>query len=201
MKWLVSKRKQSLKQRNLRPKTETVHNQKFDEATGQIYTEKTASIQSSDDRDWPWQTPMVAMSDIRDSVDYYEYLKAWEMGRSVENLGGYQSYLDALKNFRVIGFKGARTLQNSAIECILKNIEDITFEVIECLPRHIVRRVWRAVNQRSVIFSICFTQMYHIQPFSLISGLGNNIPTVDACHRSIHGRSFRKSSMRVTRQH
>lgn len=158
MKWLIPKRKKGLQNRNLRPEPEFVHNQKFDESTGQIYTEKTASIQISDDRDWPWQTPVVAMSDIRDTVDYYEYLKAVEMGRSVESLGEYQAYLDRLQSFRVIGFRGARTLQNSAIECILENIEDITLEVIQCLPRHIVRRVWHAVNQRSVAFSVCFVK-------------------------------------------
>lgn len=54
------------------------------------------------------------------------------------------------------GPPGSRSLQEASIECILQNIQHITLEGIECLPEHIVRRVWDAVSKRSVGVTPCF---------------------------------------------
>jgi hypothetical protein len=148
MRWLLPKRKLGMKKSNSSPTTAPVHNQKFNEATGQVYTEKTASIQSSDDQNWTRQPRSIVEADYRDDDDYREYAEAWEKSRSVGKLAEFQKYLDGVRNSRAKGFIGARSLQDSAIECILGNISDITLEGIECLPMQIVRRVWREVNKR-----------------------------------------------------
>ena len=152
MKWLLPRRKAGLRQSNIGPRIESVHDQKFDEATGQIYTEETASIRTSDDRDWTRLAPRIAKPLTQDRGDYNEYLRVRETGSSVSSLADYEAYLDRLETFKVLGVKGARSLQTSAIECILENISDVTLEGIECLPRHIIRRVWHAAsNKRSII--------------------------------------------------
>jgi hypothetical protein len=80
--------------------------------------------------------------------EYDEYVT--RMGGGREDSDEEQKPLHGLKNPRTRGFKGARSLQNAAIECILQNISDITLEGIECLPISIVRRLWDAINKRSV---------------------------------------------------
>ncbi|KAH8661435.1 hypothetical protein BGZ60DRAFT_381263 [Tricladium varicosporioides] len=56
-----------------------------------------------------------------------------------------------MKNSRVRGFRGSRSLQDTAIECILNNISDVTFEGMQCLPDQMVRRIWHAVNKRCLL--------------------------------------------------
>src|SRR3954447_6832738 len=125
--------------------------QKFDESTGQIYTEKIAAVQTTDDRNWARKGHLVAGPSYRDDVLYTDYLKEWEKGTTArQDLGDYRKYIDEVTNSRVKRLKGARSLQDSAIECILKNISDITLEGIQCLPHQIVRQIWYAVKKRLV---------------------------------------------------
>lgn len=123
-------------------------NQKFDESTGQIYSEIIAPIQSSDDQGWHYRSRIVVGPSYRDNHLYEKYLRKWGKTQHPATLGEYQRYLDGFKNSQAIGSRGARSLQDAAIECILQNISDITLEGIACLPIHIVRRLWHAVNQR-----------------------------------------------------
>jgi hypothetical protein len=123
-------------------------NQKFDESTGQVYSETTAAIQSSDDQGWDRISRVVRGPSYRDDQLYEEYVKNWDKSKAPENLGEYQRYLDGVKNSKVRGLKGARSLQDAAIECLLQNISEITLEAIECLPNQIVRQLWHAINQR-----------------------------------------------------
>ncbi|KAH7369962.1 hypothetical protein BKA65DRAFT_387802 [Rhexocercosporidium sp. MPI-PUGE-AT-0058] len=44
--------------------------------------------------------------------------------------------------------KGARSLQNAAIETIIENVMDLTSEGVDCLPRKLVLRIWDLVNER-----------------------------------------------------
>jgi hypothetical protein len=86
--------------------------------------------------------------------EYDQYLEeARKRQKGKEDLCDFQEYLDGLKNSRVRGFEGARSLEDVAIEVLLQNIADITLEGIECLPQPIVRRIWHAVNKRCLI---CF---------------------------------------------
>jgi hypothetical protein len=156
MKWLLaqaqSKRKRLLKLRTPRTSTRTPEttpsgNQKFDEATGQVYTETTAAIQTANDLDWTRQTVVAIGPDWRDQEEL-ALIDAWKSGQSEENLGGFHGYSDSVRNSRIIGFRGARSLQDVAVETILQNITDITLEGMECLPIQLVRRIWHAVNKR-----------------------------------------------------
>lgn len=149
MKWLLPRRRKTLRETRAEYRVPR-GNQKFDESTGQIYTESIAAIQTTDDRNWARKGRLVARPSYRDNVLYADYVKAWGKGTTGQDLGEYRQYLDELKNSRSKGLKGARSLQDSAIECILENISDVTLEGIQCLPHQIVRQVWYAVNKRLV---------------------------------------------------
>ena len=155
MKWLVPKRNRITGWRgtgNERSDITGWNSAKFDESTGQIYLETTAAIRTSDDLSWARECRLVKTADYRDDLDYDDYVERLEEGRA--DLERYQIRLDGLKNARLRGFKGARSLQDAAIECVLQNISDITLEGIECLPLPIVRRIWLAVNRRSAFLHI-----------------------------------------------
>jgi len=145
------------------PKT-PVRTQKFDENSGQIYNETTVAIRSGDDRGWDRTGRVVVGPSYRDTGDYEVYLRNWRANKDTGDIDDYRNYMDSVKNSKVRGLRGARSLQDAAIECILQNISDITLEGIECLPVQIVRRVWHAVNKRQVyrisltqiVFKFCF---------------------------------------------
>jgi hypothetical protein len=158
MKWLLPKRNRrtgSSGTGNERSDITRWNSAKFDESTGQMYLETTAAIRTSDDLSWARDCRLVKTADYRDDQEYNDFERL-EEGRA--DLERYQMRLDGLKNARVRGFKGARLLQDAAIECVLRNISDITLEGIECLPLPIVRRIWLAVNRRSG-FSIYFPNL------------------------------------------
>jgi hypothetical protein len=117
-------------------------NQKFDEATGQVYTETTASIQSADDRDWTRRTLGPSWRDSEDELQLTH--------SSQEGLKDYREYLHSVKSPKARRFKGVRSLQATSFEIVLQHISDITLEGLECLPVQVVRRLWHAVNRRSV---------------------------------------------------
>jgi len=119
-------------------------NHKFDEATGQVYTETTASIQSTDDRDWTRRTLGPGWRDSEDELQ----LKM--SSRSQESLKDYREYLHSVKSPKARRFKGVRSLQATSFESVLQHISDVTLEGLECLPIQVVRRLWHAMNRRSV---------------------------------------------------
>ena len=43
---------------------------------------------------------------------------------------------------------GTRSLVESAVETILKNLLDLTFEGVDCLPKTMVLRVWNLASER-----------------------------------------------------
>lgn len=116
----------------------------YDKTTGQVYLEHTVALQTSDDRNWARDCRPV------EGPDFWEaHVRASNAGSKVQE--EYQKRLDGLKNSNVISSRGARSLQDAAIECVLENLSDITLEGIECLPIPIVQRIWRAVNKRLVL--------------------------------------------------
>ncbi|KAH7395674.1 hypothetical protein BKA64DRAFT_64684 [Cadophora sp. MPI-SDFR-AT-0126] len=90
---------------------------KFDESSGQMYSETTISTQSNEERDWTRPHRM--------SV------------KSVKHQLRSQN--------------GTRSLVNSAVETILENLTDLTFEGIDCLPKRLVLRIWILASERYVI--------------------------------------------------
>jgi hypothetical protein len=139
MKWFPLKRRLLLAQRpsksqlvDLPPVVKDGH--KFDEATGQVYIETILSIPSGDDRNWTRNRRVVRERYEKDFVGYEEPLNGTNMEAS----------------------KGARSLQDIAIECILQNISDITSEHLEYLPSQLLDRIWYEVNRRLVLSSKLF---------------------------------------------
>jgi hypothetical protein len=57
------------------------------------------------------------------------------------------------------GIRGARSLQDAAIECLLHNISDITFESIECLPVAVLQRVWDIIKTRLVYMALSYCNL------------------------------------------
>jgi hypothetical protein len=149
MKWPPLKRRLLLGQRT--PKSQRVNlpplqdGHKFDEATGQVYTETILSILSSDDRNWTRNRLVVHEKYEKDFIGYEEPLNGTKISAS----------------------KGARSLQDIAIECILRNIPDITQEHLQYLPSELLDRVWFEVNRRSVLSS----KRFDVRTFELCAFL------------------------------
>ncbi|TVY40884.1 hypothetical protein LOCC1_G006488 [Lachnellula occidentalis] len=139
---------------NRAPSTTPSGHQKFDEATGQIYTETTAAIDTANDLDWTRRTVLAIGPDWREQEEV-ALVDAWKAsqhrGVDPETLGSYRGYLDNVRNSRIWGFRGARSLQDVAVETILQSITEITLEGMQWLPIHLVRRIWHAVNKRCLI--------------------------------------------------
>lgn len=149
MRWLLPKRGSSLRLRP-EPRLDKWADQRFDKSTGQIYTETICSIQTTNDREWTRRCCVVDEVSHGGSELYTQSLSSWQRAGAAEDGRGHQKSLDETKNSRVKSTKGARALRDFAIECILQNISDVTCEGIECLPTHIVRQLWYAINKRSV---------------------------------------------------
>jgi hypothetical protein len=159
MKWLLPKRHRSKGWPGDNERSNITRWNKFDNSTGQIYLETTAAIRTSDDLSWARDSQLLKTADYRDDQDYDDYFKS--LGGGGKDLGKHQKQLDGLKNSRVRNLKGARSLQDAAIECVLQNISDITLDGIECLPLPIVRRIWHAVNKRFVsLYTLPFSPIF-----------------------------------------
>lgn len=127
-------------------------NHRYHESTGQVYIETIAHIQTSDDRDWAKKTKLFAGPSFQERQEYAQYVRSWLEG---ENFHGtyYEKLLDELKNPNPGKRKGSRALEDHAIECILSKIADITLEMIQRLPPHLVHRLWYTINKRC---TMCF---------------------------------------------
>jgi hypothetical protein len=117
--------------------------QKFDEATGQVYTETIVAIASENDLNWTEKRCQTRERYEKDFVGYQESL-----GRARDSSPGAS--------------KGARSLQDMAIESILGNIHRIDLDYLGTLPSSLLDRVWFEVNRRSVLSSKLFTS----EPFN-----------------------------------
>ena len=100
---------------------------KFDKSTGQVYTETTAAIQCSDDRNWTQE----------------KYSQVY-----ITNEFGLADHLRMFRFDAIASRKGKkRTLRDIAIQCLVRNISDATLELINSLPSEIRRQVWDAVKE------------------------------------------------------
>ncbi|KAE8450068.1 hypothetical protein EG329_007208 [Mollisiaceae sp. DMI_Dod_QoI] len=133
-------------------------NHKFDEQTGQVYTEITISVPKAEDRDWPHQ-----LRPVRDLADYElppesddivgRATRARDVIRVLERSNHVleQTRLALLASVRAPGEIGARSLVGVAIETILRNIADLTVDVLETLPIQLTRRVWEEIKKRQML--------------------------------------------------
>lgn len=117
---------------------------KFDEITGQVYSERTAAIQISDDGNWTQWHNIVALP-------AFDGTPRCDGGKRVSDLRHYEELSDDMRTQKGRSRNGARSLQHSAIESILQNISSVTLEGIEYLPVHLARRIWHAVNKKFVL--------------------------------------------------
>lgn len=114
-------------------------NYKFDESTGQVYTERTAPIQCSDDSNWTQRPHCQGIFGLaKEDTTLDEMLPNDEETLIVDRP------------------KGARTLRDSVIRYIVRNILDITLEVMVNLPQQLIRLLWDAVKEALVYLSPSF---------------------------------------------
>lgn len=92
----------------------------FDQGTGQVFTESYSHAYSENDVQWIYR-PQKA---LRPSSE--------------------RSGSRALQEHTI----GARSLQDHAIECVLKNVTQITREGIACLPVEVVSQIWERICER-----------------------------------------------------
>lgn len=115
---------------------------KFDESTGQMYSEITAAIQSTDDGNWHSQA-------INLTDDSCAEARSWQNSPSTRaDRRAHQQSLNCVNS----AGRGTRSLQESAMECILKNISDVTLEVLKYLPSVILKRIWQTLISRYSFF-------------------------------------------------
>lgn len=115
---------------------------KFDSTTGQVFTERTASVTSSNDQNWTRRTRLVYGRNEADEFKQTEKARAWENKRLARN-GGLQNSVLKPRG-------GTRSLQSIALESVVQNISDVTADSFVYLPVTLVKRIWDVVRKRLV---------------------------------------------------
>jgi hypothetical protein len=100
---------------------------KYDEASGQVYTETSVPI-SGGDQDWT-RLRRVAREE-----------------RETEHIGYEPAYGAKAEGARAS--KGARSLQDIAIDATLDYLAGISVEYLKSLPTALLDRIWDEVDQR-----------------------------------------------------
>ncbi|RDW63981.1 hypothetical protein BP5796_10483 [Coleophoma crateriformis] len=134
MKWPALRRKA----RPLRSVLGATVQQRYEEATGQIFTEHIVPMQTSSDEGWTKQEPVIPRPSY-----------ASQDSRTVK-----RSRTEQVKPTSSGVRRGAKPLTDTVIEFLVRNLEQLTTEALECLPRPIVQRVWQEASTRcSISFS------------------------------------------------
>ncbi|KAJ5046400.1 uncharacterized protein L3040_003644 [Drepanopeziza brunnea f. sp. 'multigermtubi'] len=125
MKWSISKHRYFRKRAGHEripalPASNDNDNLKFDEGSGQMFTETFVRAQSSADRNWS------CLLRPRSNITF-----------------------DAQNNKRRI--RGSRALRDLAIDSIVENLGDLTFEWIQELPKHLKLRIWALARERYTV--------------------------------------------------
>jgi hypothetical protein len=146
MKWFPLNRRLLPAPSSSRPQRASLpvkYGDKYDEASGQVYTETYISIPSGSDQDWARMGLVV-----RDQHEKKNF--------------GYESAHAASPG--IIASKGSRSLQDIAMDTALDNLANITIEYLEALPTSLVNRMWRVANERSVSTHGAFYAMIQLGP-------------------------------------
>ena len=122
-------------------------NHKFDESTGQVFIETTASILSAEERDWTRKTEVLRGLHSIDTQIQSEKSLARKQRRDNRIESHSQKHLG---NSHIVSpaSRGARSLQDLALTSAIRNIRDVSSESMENLPTHLVRRIWDVVRCR-----------------------------------------------------
>lgn len=121
---------------------------KYDERTGQIFTETTLRILGSRDGAWTRRTRVLyERSDTEDEKNRKE-AKTWDARR----LGRVEFSNRNVVIARLGAREGSRTLQSTALEQVIQNISDLTIHSFEYLPITLVKRIWDIARKRYVEF-------------------------------------------------
>jgi hypothetical protein len=108
---------------------------KFDKSTGQVYTETTAAIQCSDDRNW-----------TQNGYEQFSLMDELELGNYVYNIR-------SCATAKADNEGEIRSLKDVAMRCLVKNISDATPELIRSIPSKLRLQVWEAVKE-SILLSV-----------------------------------------------
>ncbi|RDL31931.1 uncharacterized protein BP5553_09333 [Venustampulla echinocandica] len=138
-------------------------NHKIDESTGQVYTETTASIQSTDDREWTHKPRLRSGQCVQPEASYHEYIAAEGLDQE-DAYSKSAEYIEALKDSGVKCGRGTRSLKDLSVECILNNITYITLEGMQCLPLHLVQLIWDSISNRCLLSFhawVIFSKLLH----------------------------------------
>ncbi|KAF8866211.1 hypothetical protein BDZ45DRAFT_735500 [Acephala macrosclerotiorum] len=88
---------------------------KFDDQTGQMFTETTVAMPAQSDINWPYRAGLAALP------------------------------ISAERR------RGTRSLVAVALETIVRNVTDLTVDVLEPLPGRLLQQVWEQIKQRQAI--------------------------------------------------
>lgn len=129
---------------------------KFDEQTGQIYTETTAAVTNDIDRDWPYRlctalhwtdTEIPRGDDIAGTAgiirDVIQKMKKSDRLFKAKKF----AFISAFRGTKV---KGTRSLADVALETIILNITDLNVEVLDQVPIRLLELIWDHIMQRLV---------------------------------------------------
>jgi hypothetical protein len=111
------------------------HSSKFDKSTGQVYTETTAAIQCSDDRNW-----------TQNGYEQFSLMNELKLGSYVHNIR-------SCAKAKAGNEREIRSLKDIAMQCLVKNISDVTLELIRSIPSKLRLQVWEAVKE-SLLLSV-----------------------------------------------
>lgn len=130
---------------------------KFDEQTGQVYTETTAALTSDTDRDWLHQAPSRVNWDdfevprVRDdasgrlAIIRDVILKKKKRDRIFK--ANKEAFIAAFRKRKV---KGPRSLADLALETILRNVRDLDIEMLDEVPIRLLELIWDHIKHRLV---------------------------------------------------
>jgi hypothetical protein len=141
MNWFPLKRRRLLglkSSKSRQPHLPIQDGDKFDETTGQVYTEANVSIPSSSDLNW------VRLHVVKE--------------QSEQDHIGYTSHEPNIRPK-----KGVRSLQEMVMETTVDNLAIYTAEYLAMLSTTVLKTLWDEVNRRLVI-----SPSPHLDPFELL---------------------------------
>jgi hypothetical protein len=141
MRWFRGKSSQP--RREIAP----VKHRKFDDQTGQIYTETTSMAATQPDDDWHHRSRCSGEwieSDWRD--DFAIAKRAPLVKVSPKTTSNTRNP----RTLNASGKLGSRSLVETAMESILQKVKDLSIEVLQDMPPILLQKVWDQIRARLV---------------------------------------------------
>ncbi|SZF02082.1 unnamed protein product [Blumeria hordei] len=108
----------------------SLNNSKYDEKTGQVYTETQVSFWGSSDKDWEYRTH---------AMPYVDSLSTTEIQNAPKN------------GIKKVKQKGSRSLQLTTLDTIIANVSDLSLQSLELMPLKLVEFLWNTIVQKSCL--------------------------------------------------